>query len=256
MDCGSLTTDFTMDIRAAQSFYEYQYFHGGDYRDYQATEQISKRNFARFIKRLLRVQPAGQLLELGCAYGYFLDLAKLHWQVTGIDISAVAISSCTRRLAGTVHCADLLETDLPRSQYDWIVGWDMIEHVAEPRKYTARTFELLRPGGWLALTTGDVSSLASRLMGRKWRLLTPPSHLTFFSRPGMRCMLHDAGYKQITFETAGYERSLDFVLFRLLGERGHMQIAQRHRVLYRFLQSKAFYIDLGDIMFVMAQKPR
>lgn len=243
-----------MDFPAAQKFYGENYFTGGDYQDYQSSEPIIKRNFARFIERLRRVQPSGKMLELGCAYGYFLEMARSDWEVTGIDISEPATSACADRFPGSVYCGDLLTAELPRSHYDWVVAWDTIEHLDKPREYMARCLELLRPGGYLALTTGDVSSWSARLFGRRWRLLTPPSHLTFFSRTGMRKLLRMAGFTQICFDTVGYDRSLAFSVFRLLGEDVYGAIRHRYPRIDRFLQSQSYYVNLRDIMFVVAQR--
>jgi SAM-dependent methyltransferase len=195
------------------------------------------------------------MLELGSAYGYFLDLAQSDWEVTGVDISRPAISACAARFPDSVHCADLLSVDLPQSHYDWVVAWDTVEHLDKPRAYMTRCFDLLRPGGYLCLTSGDVSSWSARLLGRRWRLMTPPSHLTFFSRVGMRDMLKMAGFSQIEIDTVGYERTLAFSAFRILGDELYSTISRRFPRLGRLLESHSFYVDLRDIMFVVARKP-
>jgi SAM-dependent methyltransferase len=250
-----LTTDVSVDVPTAQEFYGEYYFKGGDYQDYQSSELVLKRNFARFIKRLQRVQPSGKMLELGCALGYFLELAQCNWEVTGIDISESATSQCASHLSGSVLCGDLLATDLPCSHYDWVVAWDTVEHLDRPRDYVARCLELLRPGGHLALTTGDVSSWSARLLGRKWRLFTPPSHLTFFTRKGMVGMLGMVGFNQISLDTVGYDRSLAFTAFRLLGEDIYDTICHRFPKFHHHLGSLSYYVNIRDIMFVTARKP-
>jgi hypothetical protein len=40
----------------------------------------------------------------------------------------------------------------------------------------------LNPGGIIVITTGDFGSPLARLLGRHWRLMTPPQHLWFFTR--------------------------------------------------------------------------
>ena len=195
------------------------------------------------------------MLELGCAYGFFLDVAKSHWDVEGIDISREAILSCRERYGEKVLAGDFLSNVFEENLYSWIVGWDMIEHVDDPRAYLKKCFQLLKPGGRVAFTTGDASSLNACIMGRRWRLLTPPSHLTFFSKQGMRKALNDAGFGMPNFKTAGYDRSLDFALYRLFGKSFHRTLTES--ALGRMLRLKewSFYLDLGDIMLVVAQKP-
>ncbi len=243
-----------MSETKAAAFYDYSYFHGGDYQDYEASEPYMRRNFERLVVRLKALYSGTRLFEMGCAYGYFLDVAQRYWEVAGMDISPAAVAVARERYGDTVRHGNFLKVPLAEGQYDWVVGWDMIEHVEAPRAYVAMAAQLLQPGGHLALTTGDVGSGAARLLGRRWRLLTPPSHLTYFSRQGMDLMLRDAGLSDVGFSTVGYERSLDFVAFRLLGEKRYDRYVKRHLRLRARLRAISFYVDLGDIMFVTATK--
>jgi SAM-dependent methyltransferase len=243
-----------MRSEEVNSYYGYEYFHGGDYHNYVSSELIIKRNFQENIRRLLEIKPDGKLLEVGCAYGFFLDLAADYWAVSGIDISAIAIEFCKKRHPNYVDQGDLLAVDLPISTFDWVVAWDVIEHVDDPIQYSARIYDLLDEGGKIALTTGDISSTMAKLLGKRWRLLTPPSHLTFFSREGMASLLIKAGFNQIQFSTLGYERSLDFTLFRLIGQKQYARLCKLFPSLCAKFESISFRVDLKDIMFVTATK--
>jgi hypothetical protein len=53
----------------------------------------------------------------------------------------------------------------------------------------------MRPGARLLLTTGDIGSLSARAAGRRWRLMTPPQHLWFFSRTTLGTLLERAGFR-------------------------------------------------------------
>src|SRR5437867_965758 len=92
--CTSLTTDYDMEKSCAQQYYAASYFHGRDYVDYEASEPISKRNFHRFAQSLSCIQPSGRLLEMNCAYGYFLDVAKKYWDVVSVDVSPDVTARC------------------------------------------------------------------------------------------------------------------------------------------------------------------
>jgi SAM-dependent methyltransferase len=244
-----------MDPARARAYYQTSYFRGGDYEDYPRDESIIKRNFDRFAKRMKALGPHGRLLEVGCAYGYFMDIAQWQWDIEGIDISEAAVDAARARHGQRVRCGDLLSTPLENSAYDWVVAWDVIEHVDRPRQYLRRIGELLRPGGHLALTTGDIASLAARVAGRRWRLLTPPSHLTYFTRKGIQSAVRQAGLRTVSIATAGYERSLSFALFRLLGSAASSRLFPEGSSRRRWIERVNFYVDLGDIMFVIAHSP-
>ena len=254
-DCRSITTEHILDDEGAKAYYGHGYFHGKDYQDYEASESIAKRNFDRFAVRLRAIQRQGRLLEVGCAYGYFLDIARRFWDVAGVDISAVAVENCALRYGQAVHCGSLLNLDIQSRDYDLIVAWDVIEHLDDPRACVARIYQLLKPGGHLVLTTGNVRSLLARFQKHNWRLLTPPSHLTFFSDHGMRVMLDAAGFRHVSIGTVGYDRSLAFALFRLLGSGTYGRLVSRFHGVERFLQSMWFYVNLHDIMFITGEKP-
>lgn len=253
--CDCVTTAYQMDVSAAKDFYGSGYYHGGDYADYESSERFLKRNFDLFIDRMRRISRGDRLLEVGCAYGFFLDVAQQHWAVEGIDVSPDAVASCATRFEDRVRCGHLLTEPFAENSYDWIVAWDTIEHVNEPKAYATRCFQLLAPGGHVAFTTGDISSIVARCRGSRWRLLTPPSHLTFFSRNGMRQMLCGAGFEQIRFGTTGYRRPLDFILYRIVGARRHNWAIENVPRLHSYLQRIGLYLNLFDVMFVTARKP-
>ena len=64
--------------------------------------------------------------------------------------------------------------------------FDVIEHLPQPRETLALCCQHLNPGGIIVITTGDFGSPAARLAGARWRLMTPPQHLWFFTRESMR----------------------------------------------------------------------
>jgi 2-polyprenyl-3-methyl-5-hydroxy-6-metoxy-1,4-benzoquinol methylase len=165
-DCDSATTDAEMDPVRAHAYYQASYFRGGDYEDYRRDESIVKRNFERFAQAMAALGPHGRLLEVGCAYGYFLDVAQRLWDVEGIDVCEAAIDAARARHDLRMRCGDLWSTPLESSGYDWVVAWDVLEHVDRPREHLRRMGELHRPGGHLALTTGDFGGL-----GRGWRVV-------------------------------------------------------------------------------------
>jgi SAM-dependent methyltransferase len=253
--CSSMTTDYQMTSTAAGAFYDEGYYRAGDYVDYVGCAPFIKRNFRRFSRRLSQTHRGGRLLEVGCAYGFFLEVAAAAWDVYGIDVSAAAVAGCSPTLTGRVTCGDLLTYPTPTQRFDWVVAWDTIEHLENPIAYTKRFWEMLNPGGHVALTTGDVGSIVARMQGRSWRLLTPPSHLTFFSRTGMQQLLNRAGFCDVKITTTGYSRSWDFMLYRLLSPPAYNTLRSRYARLYDYVAARGLYLNLHDIMFVTARKP-
>jgi SAM-dependent methyltransferase len=184
------------------AFYDATYFQGaGDakgYDDYAALHAGLERTARGRLRRLGRMLAGAgigtrRLLEIGCGTGVFLRVAQeAGWDVRGVEVSRYAADQA--RAAGLlVDCAPLEEVDLPPASFDAVVLWDTIEHLPQPAETLAGAARLLRPGGVLALSTGDVTSLCARLSGADWHLFTLPEHLWFFSPAALRRLLARQG---------------------------------------------------------------
>jgi SAM-dependent methyltransferase len=78
---------------------------------------------------------------------------------------------------------------------DVIVLLDVVEHLPQPRETLALCARQLKAGGIIVITTGDFGSPVARLTGARWRLMTPPQHLWFFTRESMRRLADSFGLK-------------------------------------------------------------
>ena len=56
---------------------------------------------------------------------------------------------------------------------------------------------MLAPDGLLMISTGDWDSLLARAMGKRWRLMTPPQHLFFFSPETLGALLERHGFQVV-----------------------------------------------------------
>jgi SAM-dependent methyltransferase len=171
------------------AYYTGDYFsgqHADGYADYLGSEPVLRREFARTVDFIRRRRAGGRLLDVGCAYGFFLQEAKPYFDVAGIELAQDAVAHCRRSglnvAAGVADEANLAQF----GRMDVIVLLDVIEHVPDPRETLRLCAQHLAPGGIIVLTTGDFSSLYARWSGPHWRLMTPPQHLWFFTPDSMK----------------------------------------------------------------------
>jgi SAM-dependent methyltransferase len=192
--CGLGRTEVTNFDAAA--YYTGGYFsgqHADGYADYLGAELVLRREFARMVGFIRRYRDGGRLLDVGCAYGFFLQEAKPHFEVTGIELAEDAAAFCRRTGLNVVSGVADEATLRGLGPMDVIVLLDVIEHLPDPRATLRLCAEHLRPGGIVVLTTGDFASLYARLAGAHWRLMTPPQHLWFFTPDSMRRLARAAG---------------------------------------------------------------
>ena len=187
------------------AFYDRDYFQSDreprGYNDYESLEIGLRRTARARLRRIERVmvQSGGarlgerRLLDVGCGTGVFLDEARhAGWDVRGIEISRYAVDEARRRGLSITHAiGDDLR--LEPATYECITFWDVIEHVRDPRGLLANAGRALVPGGVLALSTGDVTSLCARLCGARWHLFNLPEHLFFFSPRSLRKLFRRVG---------------------------------------------------------------
>lgn len=178
------------------AYYTGAYFsgrHSDGYADYLGAEDVLRHEFTRALDFIRTFRSRGRLLEIGCAYGFFLHEAKRHFEVGGIEIAEEAASHC-RGGGLNVVTGTASEENLRRfGKQDVIVMLDVIEHLPDPRETLALCMRQLNPGGIIVLTTGDFGSPLARWLGSGWRLMTPPQHLWFFTADSMRKLASGIG---------------------------------------------------------------
>ncbi len=198
------------EVAALHETYSKEYFVGGTpegYEDYFALQPGLTKTFTKRIRELQRLG-LGQdstLLEVGCGPGLFLNLARDHFkEVQGVEISEFAARYAREQLGLNVMNKPFQPGVIAHKLFDVVVLWDVIEHLPNPYDALCEVRRLLRPRGWCVLTTGDISSLAAGLSGRRWHLLNVPEHLFYFSPRSLRVLLERCGLQvqQISYNSS------------------------------------------------------
>jgi 2-polyprenyl-3-methyl-5-hydroxy-6-metoxy-1,4-benzoquinol methylase len=235
--------------------YAASYFEGGEYRFYEEDKAILQRNFRRRVSELRRFSPEGRLFEIGCAHGYFLEVARKHWTVRGIDVSTDAVA---RARAGGLDAVagEFLEMPEEPGRYDVICLWDTIEHLERPVETVEKAARWLAPGGTLALTTGDAGSTLARVQGEKWRQIHPPTHLFYFTRATLARVFEKAGLEKVRIRTIGHSRSYRSMIHGLFAF-GRPEPSAAYRLLTAGGRLDfPVYLNVFDIVMATGRKPR
>jgi SAM-dependent methyltransferase len=234
------------------SYYTGDYFEGGHpdgYADYLGAEPVLRREFRQTVDLIRSLKPGGRLLELGCAYGFFLAEAAAHYDATGIELAADAAAFGRGRGLRIISGVADEPALAGLGTFDVIVMLDVIEHLPNPRDTLALCERHLNPGGIMVISTGDFGSLPAKLLGSRWRLMTPPQHLWFFTRASMLRLGNSLGLQMERFEHPWKKVPLSLIAFQLARMAG----------LHRRAQSSASRIgvpvNLFDAMRVVLRKP-
>jgi SAM-dependent methyltransferase len=232
--------------------YDEAYFQGGHrdgYADYRGSAAVLRREFRSALEHLRREGCAGgRLLELGCAYGFFLDEAARNFRVHGVEVARAAAEAARAR-GHDVHCGVAEESFLAaRGPFDALVLLDVIEHLERPADVLALLARHAAPGAHLLVTTGDWNSLAARLMGRHWRLMTPPQHLWFFTPRTLTQVLARAGFRVLSCEHPWKRVPLGLLAYQASRKLGLQALVQKLP-----LPDLGVPVNLFDAMRVVAR---
>jgi len=177
----------------------------GDYYTHHGIDEppLVARRLTEITADFSRYRQTNRLLDVGCGAGSLLQAARDNgWDAQGIDVSASAVSH-SRNLGFEVFHGELKEAQLAKGQFDVITAVEILEHLFDPAMVVNEIHRLLRPGGLFWLTTPNCRSLAARLMGLGWRVVSPPEHLQLFSVEGLRTLLLRAGFSEVQLKTSG-----------------------------------------------------
>jgi 2-polyprenyl-3-methyl-5-hydroxy-6-metoxy-1,4-benzoquinol methylase len=220
------------------ALYDEGYYTGGQegvFADYMGQAPARRASARRRVWGLRRLKRQGRLLDVGCAAGFFLVEAAAHYQVRGVEFSEYSSRFARERFGLDVFTGTLHDAAFDAAQFDLVTLWDVIEHVPDPASVLAEVARVLAPGGRAVLTTGDIGSDYARARAAQWHLMTPPSHLYFFSRATLATVAARAGLRIEHLAARGvagdgaFARSKPgLVLNHLLGRGDIMQVTLVH----------------------------
>jgi 2-polyprenyl-3-methyl-5-hydroxy-6-metoxy-1,4-benzoquinol methylase len=178
------------------------YYQGSEcsigFRDYASLEPARRRMYGRHLMKIESEIGTGRILDVGCATGDFLRVARDRgWKVFGADPSAARaqVEAAGIPLVGST----IDDADIEPASLDAVTFWDVLEHVADPVAGLDRARTLLRPGGVIALTVPDSANLLARISGRRWfGYKTAGEHLQFFAAKSL-CLAFEKA--QLTLRT-------------------------------------------------------
>jgi 2-polyprenyl-3-methyl-5-hydroxy-6-metoxy-1,4-benzoquinol methylase len=260
-DCGFIKAEMDLSPEQVRRLYQEDYFQGEEYGDYLADAVSHRKNFdARLaVVRRLMGKDVGPVFEIGCAYGFWLEAcSRAGIEAAGVDVCVEPVRHARMVMGQRAQVGDFLTLSLPQGFYNAFCMWDTIEHLANPEAFVAKVYDLLPPGGWLFITTGDIGSMYASWRGPRWRMIHPPTHLQYFSTATMRQFLTRHGFQVMRCQSTPMYRNVGETLERVarLGKGVSQPIAQ---VLRRYtpdwLKQCGFWLDLGDILYVAARKP-
>jgi 2-polyprenyl-3-methyl-5-hydroxy-6-metoxy-1,4-benzoquinol methylase len=198
--CGLIFNAVMPSEEELAAIYTEEYYKSKDslergYSDYLEDRSNITKTAARRLEDIERFKALGSLLDVGCAFGFFLGVAQDRgWAATGIEISQFAAEYAAKELHFNVINHNIESWECQPGSYDVITMWDLLEHLRDPLGTLRKLASALKEDGILALSTPNVESLPAKVMKEKWlgwRLQN--EHLYYFSHTTLDRTLRSAG---------------------------------------------------------------
>jgi len=167
---------FPDDLRDAfeEEYFECPLAYGGRYESANPHRKLTS-----YLREVREARGGGRLLDVGCAFGRFLEVARPYYACEGLDTSAYALERARKKVPDVPLYHAQIEKFVTDQRYDVVTCFDVLEHVPAIDLALRGVRELLAPTGVMVAAIPVYDSLMGRAVGFIDR---DPTHLHRWGR--------------------------------------------------------------------------
>jgi SAM-dependent methyltransferase len=200
-ECGFVFTNPRLPARALEKYYTENYlleglpipksieqFLSDEYREIWFSKE-------RDLNVVLSATPRGSLLDIGCASGTLLWLAKQKgFQVNGVEVSKSSAEFANKILGLDVFCGQLEGARFQDGRFDVVTMIHSLEHVPEPRKALREIRRILADDGVFIAIVPNFASWSALTQKAQWKWLQPENHYSHFTPESIAALAEREGF--------------------------------------------------------------
>lgn len=170
---------------------------------YHFIKSIALKRKLKLVNTQLQFQ--GNLLDVGCGTGDFLNTAKQNgWKVKGVEPNEQARTIANAKTDNEVYNIDQLLKFKP-DQFDAITLWHVLEHLPKLDEHFEIFNRLLKPNGVLIIAVPNFKSYDANYYKSYWAAFDVPRHLWHFSKTSIKKLaashqMHVANIEPMIFD--------------------------------------------------------
>lgn len=146
-----------------------------------------------------------RIIDVGAGYGIFLDEWRRRYpsaQILAVEPSESLAAEC--RTKGFEVIEDIAENVAGYDNHaDLVVCFEVLEHVYDPLSFVNTLSKLVRPGGYVFISTLCVDGFDIQMLWDKSNSIFPPHHINFLSVAGLDSLFARAGLIDTDISTPG-----------------------------------------------------
>lgn len=160
-------------------------------------------------------QKKGKILDIGCAAGYFLKVAKdAGWETFGAEPAKWMSEYGNRHFGVNIKAGTLEDAKFPSDFFDVVTMWDVLEHTTDPFSTLKEVNRIMKKGGVLIVNFPNIGDFLARLFGRKWWFILSV-HLYYFTTDTLMGMLKKTSFAPIACRPHFQTLSFNYLVYRL-----------------------------------------
>jgi len=219
--------------------------------------QSKKEIFVSILNKLEHYK--GKILDIGCADGYFLALARERgWEPYGIEISDFLLRKARESLGGKqIIGVPLKMSNFPPNSFDVISMWDVLDHLTNPLGELIEIRRILKKKGLLIIRVRNIAFhiLTAKLFKKNlFGIINKPTifHLYGFNNKNMKVLLEKANLSKLKIGNSKFTSGDPYSQIKFLDDSSinfFKRIYYASSELISFISSKSILISPSIIVY-------
>lgn len=249
--CKLIWVTDAIDQKQLDDFYGETYFNSDSilgYQNYLAEESNHRMNAKDIIQEFESFQNLRKMkvLDIGCAAGFFLDELRSSRQceVYGVEGSTFAHQYANQLIGPNILNQTMSSTLFEPDFFDAVFLIGTIEHLENPREILKNIYRVLKPNGYLGITTLDTRGLIPLYS------IKPPEHLFYFSHDNLALLLNQLNF-EISFQKTHVSHYYIHDLFHRLKEFSSFPpFGTLSNLFHKYYPEKAIKIPTNEMLMI------
>lgn len=158
---------------------------------------LDKKKFLYALQKLNMNLKNKKVLDIGCGFGFFLDVAREHdCEVYGSELNQSCLKLLRKKKIPLITNYENFH-----EKFDIVSLWLVLEHLFDPASLLKDIHRLLKKNGKLIINIPNYKSLSARILKDKCSMFSGEQHINFFSIKNLEEFLNNNFFKTTLSET-------------------------------------------------------